>query len=800
MYPGLLRTVAIWIRLDVPVPEGKQRSQYPEASTKFREMLEAKRPDGCRLYECLCRTRLMLIISLCWRSCRYLRQIYHVFRIVIFSTLLYGVVFFSCLRSIEAAMGESLSIVENEFLYIKAESLQYISQHQLFVAEGNVDITYRQSHLTADRVELYELTGDAIAIGHVYYEEAGETVRAERVELNFDTEAGKILQGSLSLEGDHYLTGREIQKIGEETYLIYNGSYTACSGDSPAWSFRCTRAKVEQGEYLQGWNTVGYVKGIPVMYFPYFIFPIKTERQSGFLVPDFGRSSNNGFRLTNAYFWAIFPNQDVTLTHTYYQDRGHRFDLEYRYLHSEDTDGTLEGTYFPDKESKEIKRGLNWYHRQTLPYDIKTIVNLDLQSDEQFDQEFGTDLNERTQTELESNLSFTKNFSQHTLRLLIDRLDNLREENTSQAKQRFPELQFKSQFPGILGTPLNISQQTILAHLEEEGKRSKEFERLDTSATFTLPITIIDQALTLYPNFNAHATYYTRDATTAADHNLDAKPVHQLYYNSSVGITGPKFNRIFDLGRKYKVQKIKHLIEPTFSFTYNPAVKKVDVPKFDGTDLQSRRRSRSLYYGITQRLLTKQVTAKDWTRFRDEEEDLAPEDLATEVKEVATLSLSQTYNFEADRRKFDDITLKFSTTPFDEYSLTINAAYDVYIRTFYRTSIDVQARLWKDWNIGVRWDRTASLDRDTDDITAIRRFLSMNTQLTLFESLKLSYSGQLNVENGKHIKDSFGLTYNAQCWDVTATYTEQFVNDEVDSFFSILLNLRNLGQLINIEG
>jgi hypothetical protein len=114
--------------------------------------------------------------------------------------------------------------------------------------------------------------------------------------------------------------------------------------------------------------------------------------------------------------------------------------------------------------------------------------------------------------------------------------------------------------------------------------------------------------------------------------------------------------------------------------------------------------------------------------------------------------------------------------------------------------VNFNAKLRNNWNIGVRWNRTATLDRDTDDILKIQRSLNLTTQLSLFDGLHLTYSGQFNVENGKHIKDSFGFTYTAQCWDVTATYTEQLVDDEVDNFFSFRLNLTNLGQLIDFEG
>ncbi len=725
---------------------------------------------------------------------------HYLFQKFIFSLLVVGLAFSLFSSRAEAALGEALVIVGNEPLYIKAESLRYLHKHQMIVVEGAVDITYRQSHLTADRVEFNQLTGNAVAIGNVRYEEGGELIVAERTELNLDSEQGTILKGKVSLEGDHYITGDEIKKVGKDTYLVNTGRYTACSSDSPAWSFRCTRAKVEQGEYLQAWNTVGYIKGIPIMYFPYFVFPMKTDRQSGFLIPIIRKSSNKGMTLTNAYFWAISQGQDMTLTHDYYEKRGHRFGLEYRYLYGKNADGKLLGKYFTDRLAQETNRRLSWYHWQTLPYDISTIINAEYTSEDKFDRDFETDLSDRTQRELRSTVSFTKKFSQHTLRLLFDRQDNLREENADQARQRFPELQFKSQFPGILGTPLNISQETVLAYLEEEGNNEKRFERLATYASLVFPITIIDQALTLNPSLNGRMTYYTRDATTAEHYDTTAEPVHQQYYNAGISMNGPTFNRIFDLGQTYRIQKIKHLIEPSLSFRYQPAVDEVNVPKFDGIDLQSRGRSRSLNYGITQRLLAKRITAADWTRFQDEVEDVTLEELNSDVQEIASLSLSQSYNFEAEDRKFSDIALKFTTTPLERYTLTINGTYDVYIESFVKTNVSLQAKFWNTWNVGVQWDRTAVVKTDTNDITAIRRFLSLNTQFTLFNSLSLTYQGQFNVENGKHINDAFGLTYNAQCWNIRGNYTQQLIDDEREDSFGIMLDLKNLGQLFDIKG
>ncbi len=717
----------------------------------------------------------------------------------IFSVILLLGFFLPC--KIEAIIGEGLKLVKGEPLNIKAESLAYLTDADLFVAEGSVEVTYRKSRLTAERVEFNQVTGDAIAIGDVVYEEEGETLVADRVELNFDSELGVVYVGEIALENDHYIAGQEIEKTGEETYLVRKGSYTACSSSRPAWQFRSSQAKVHQGEYLQAWNTVGYIKGIPVFYFPYFIFPIKTERQTGILVPEVGKSTSKGFTVTNAYFWAISDSQDATLSHTYYEERGHKIDLEYRYKYSKETDGTLKGEFARDKVEREERKRLTWNHRHGLPYSIKTRVNLNLTSDDRFDEDFETELDERTRQKLDSDVSFTRNFSRHSVRLSFSRSDDLRKEGADRADQRFPELHITTQKQQLFGSPLYIEQKTQISRLEREGRDEKEFERIDIHPTLSLPLNLLGQALTINPQLQLRETYYTRDATTAADPDLDPKPVHREYYRTSVSVNGPKLNRIFDLGTSWRIQKLKHLIEPNFSFYYAPGIDEDDLPKFDGIDnVGSDKRSRSIAYGITQRLLAKRVKESDWKKFLEDEEEMSIDELSTETKELASFSVTQSYNFEADEYPFSNINATLNTQPFNNYKLKLQTVYDIYVNTFVKTYINLNGTFRDFLNFGVTWNREATVKRDTNDITAIRQFLDLNTQFILFNRVGLTYRGRFNIEERERIEDRIGFTYNAQCWNIAGNYYQQLVSGEYDKGFRITIELKHIGELFDIKG
>ena len=76
---------------------------------------------------------------------------------------------------------------------------------------------------------------------------------------------------------------------------------------------------------------------MPIFYFPYLAWPTVKRRQSGFLPPEYiiVRSSvrkwDLGYRIGIPYFWAIDPEQDLTITYDWVERRGPGLRLDYQY-------------------------------------------------------------------------------------------------------------------------------------------------------------------------------------------------------------------------------------------------------------------------------------------------------------------------------------------------------------------------------------------------------------------------------------------------------------------------------------
>jgi LPS-assembly protein len=204
-----------------------------------------------------------------------------------------------------------------------------------------------------------------------------------------------MVNGTLfTREGNFYITGQRAEKLGESTYRVYDASFTTCDIPSPDWKFTAKRVDVTLEGYAVARGPVFYVKGVPVLYIPAGIFPVKRERQTGFLIPRFGYSSEFGPEVFTAFYWAIAKNMDATnMDATFYLDRlgdnrgrGWNEGVEFRYALRRDSDGEFT-FYFSDDQVEDDERwGVFFRARQELFRDFYAKANVAVISDDDADR------------------------------------------------------------------------------------------------------------------------------------------------------------------------------------------------------------------------------------------------------------------------------------------------------------------------------------------------------------------------------------------------------------------------------
>lgn len=131
-------------------------------------------------------------------------------------------------------------------------------------------------------------------------------------------------------------------------------TWTTCARQSPVWHLQAQQLTLDQQTQRGVARNITFnIKNIPVLYLPYFSFPITQARQSGFLTPMLHSSEQRGLDLTLPYYWNIAPNQDATFSLRPMSKRGIMLEGEYRYLGAKQS-ARLNGMWI-DRDNKSLQ-------------------------------------------------------------------------------------------------------------------------------------------------------------------------------------------------------------------------------------------------------------------------------------------------------------------------------------------------------------------------------------------------------------------------------------------------------------
>lgn len=138
---------------------------------------------------------------------------------------------------------------------------------------------------------------------------------------------------SITQIGYFVIEGETIKRLTEDRFYAKRAFFTPCfcqADETPPWGFRAEEIHAQGEAYADLYHPILEIKGIPVLYLPFLKIPMKSQRQSGFLLPSFTHSKTNGSMYSQPVFFALNEINDATLTTDFIENRGLRLGLEYR--------------------------------------------------------------------------------------------------------------------------------------------------------------------------------------------------------------------------------------------------------------------------------------------------------------------------------------------------------------------------------------------------------------------------------------------------------------------------------------
>lgn len=633
---------------------------------------------------------------------------------------------------------------------IEADTLFYHREEQLYEAHGRVEVRRGDFLLKGDHLQWKTDTKELIAWGNVVLTEGEDRLECERLEVNLETQLGRVYQARLFLKDQNFhITGREAEKRGENRYRIREGSFTTCDGDKPSWKFTVKELEITLEGYGVAKGSTFYIEGIPGLYLPWAIFPVKRERQTGFLLPRVGYSQTYGPEIKTAFFWAIRKDMDSTLYLDYLGKRGFKEGVEYRYAFAPGTEGQANIYFIDDQEFQKNRYGFFIQNQQKLPFHFYLKGNINRVSDRSYHRDFDEDLpsmakiDSRSLGELRSTLFGGKNWDQFVFLTEAVLYQDLTKRNDEETLQKLPQMSLYAHPQSLFHSPLFFDFSSSYTHFWRE--KGVKVHRGDLFPRISLPMRLF-QVLKVDSSIGPRETLYkSYDDLTQRKEGWKSRETIEGGVDLSV-----EFYRVYEGSRIQKVSNVfqiskwMHTIEPMIGYHYRPRVNQEDLPFID--ELDRLPYTNQITYGITQRLIGKP---------KQEGIDSGP-------FEYAKLKIFQSYSFgdpfaqdsKGRKRNFSSLygELWWNFTPY--LQARWDGAFNPYDQEFESFNFLIHLK-----------------DRREDALYVQYRYTQphleeFNVGVKIKPLSSLSFYGGMryNLKDDWRVENIYGAEYQAQCW------------------------------------
>ncbi|MBO3701725.1 MAG: LPS assembly protein LptD, partial [Candidatus Accumulibacter sp.] len=259
--------------------------------------------------------------------------------------------------------------------------------------EGNVVLTRGDQFLGTDSIKMDREAGTYVAEGNIRYQDSGIRIVAERAEGNQNTDVHTISNIRYQLVDRRGNGGADSIQLTGSLGQMHHSPYSSCAPSQRMWELRAQRIDVDSEEgFGVARNAVLRMGKVPVLYVPWFKFPVDDRRQTGLLYPSVSMSGRNGFDWRQPIYLNLAPNYDLTLTPRLMTERGLMLDSEFRYLYERGR-GTVNASWMPNDDLRDRDRArlaFSGYHNLSGHWQAR--ANLGWVSDSRYVEDFANRL------------------------------------------------------------------------------------------------------------------------------------------------------------------------------------------------------------------------------------------------------------------------------------------------------------------------------------------------------------------------------------------------------------------------
>lgn len=171
---------------------------------------------------------------------------------------------------------------------------------------------------------------------------------------------------------------------------LQHAYYTTCSADSEAWTLNARAIHLDQEQGIgTARNAVLRLGGVPVLWLPWFRFPLDGRRRSGLLYPTIAQGTKTGLDLSIPLYLNLAPNFDDEFTPRIMSRRGLQLNNTFRYLLPTQKGSFLYQYIGHDRSSDHTRTFIDLDHQGRLSDDLGVRVDFQQASDISYFDDFG---------------------------------------------------------------------------------------------------------------------------------------------------------------------------------------------------------------------------------------------------------------------------------------------------------------------------------------------------------------------------------------------------------------------------
>ena len=466
---------------------------------------------------------------------------------------------------------------------------------------NGVFVRYGDTVLTADSETVDFQTGETVADGKVRIEQGGQIWLGDHINYNFKTRRMRSEQFRTGKPPVFAQGGALSGDISNQVYAARHVFVTTDDVSDPAFRIRASRVRMVPNQYIEAWNAVLFMDGVPAFYFPYYKRNLGEHANNWNFTP--GYRSTYGPYLLSTYTWWLNDTVDGALHVDYRNLRGPgggpdlnlhlgRWgdgEFKYYYMHDQRSGTSLNTNSFPNlsgpiPENRQRVR-FGWQATPATNLNVKALVNY--QSDplllhDFFEGDYA--VNPQPNTFVEVN-KYWRNWS-------LDAESTPRLNNFFDQVERLPEVKLTGLRQEVVNTPVFYESESSAGYYRSMLASTNALfggltgptadvsaARVDTHQQLLVPKTFFGW-LNITPRAGGRFTYYGHETGPGGTNGV----AHRRIFNTGVDVSA-KSSRLWSgaTNALLDMDGLRHIVEPSLSYAFvpRPSTLPAQLPQFD---------------------------------------------------------------------------------------------------------------------------------------------------------------------------------------------------------------------------